>query len=296
MKAQREAWRSRLPKLRAPIEQTAKNCVGHDMAVYSMALAYRGLFALLPFALLLVSALSFLRADAFLLWLAGLGPSGLRGPLPDLVRWLEEDVLGQTQGGLLTIGTILAFWSVAMGARILMRALNAVNEAQETRPAWKRTAASVTVAPALALVVISSVTLMLVTSRAAAWVSAWVGLDAAFVFLWGLLRVPVALLLLSLVVSLVYRFAPDARLTLRSVVPGAVLAVALWALASAAFAAGLLLFPDYGAVYGSLGASISLLLYLYVSAAALLLGAEVNATLRSRQDRVRAGPGGSLSA
>ena len=94
-----------------------------------------------------------------------------------------------------------------------------------------------------------------------------------------------ALLLLSLVVSLVYRFAPNARLTLRSVAPGAILAVALWALASAAFAVGLRLFPDYGAVYGSFGAAISLLLYLYVSAAALLLGAEVNAAaLRARPD------------
>jgi uncharacterized BrkB/YihY/UPF0761 family membrane protein len=96
---------------------------------------------------------------------------------------------------------------------------------------------------------------------------------------WGLLRIPVALLLLSLVVSAVYRFATNANPPLRSVVPGAFLAVALWALASLAFAFGLTLFPSFGAVYGSLGAAISLLLYLYVSAAALLLGAEVNAAM-----------------
>jgi uncharacterized BrkB/YihY/UPF0761 family membrane protein len=81
-------------------------------------------------------------------------------------------------------------------------------------------------------------------------------------------------------VGVVYRYAPDVDLPPRSVVPGALLAVSLWALASLAFALGLLLFPDYGAVYGSLGAAISLLLYLYVSAAALLLGAEVNAAVR----------------
>ena len=68
---------------------------------------------------------------------------------------------------------------------------------------------------------------MLVTSRAMAWISSWAGLDAVFVFLWGLLRVPVALLLLCLVVSVVYRLAPSKRLTLRSVVPGALPAVAL---------------------------------------------------------------------
>ena len=280
-------WWSRASGLRALAERSVKGFVRHDMAVYAMALAYRGLFALLPFALFLVAVLSFLRVDAVLLWLAGLGPPGLRGPLPDLIRWLEEGVLGRTEGGILAAGILLALWSVSMGARVLTKALNAVFEVEETRPAWKRTLASVTVAPALALAVTAAAALMLATSRAAAWVSSWVGLDAAFVFLWGLLRVPAALLLLSLVVGAVYLLAPAGRRTLRSVVPGALLAVALWALASLAFAFGLLLFPDYGAVYGSFGAAISLLLYLYVSAAVLLLGAEVNAATSGGPDRGR---------
>jgi membrane protein len=244
-----------------------------------MALAYRGLFALLPFAVFLVAVLSFLRVDAILLWLAEQGPPGLRGPLPKLIEWLEDGVLGQTQGGILAVGITLAFWSVSMGARVLTKALNAVFEVEETRPAWKRVAASFAFAPALALAVIVAVGLILVTSRAMAWISSWAELDAVFVLLWGLLRIPVALLLLSLVVSTVYRFAPSKRLTLRSVVPGALLAVVLWALASLAFAFGLTHFPDYGAVYGSFGAAISLLLYLYVSAGVVLLGAEVNAAM-----------------
>jgi membrane protein len=195
-------------KLAALAERALRSFVRHNMAVYAMALAYRGLFALLPFALFLVAVLSFLRVDALLIWLAELGPPGLRGPLPDLIRWLEEGVMGQTEGGLLAIGVALAFWSVAIGARILTRILNAVFEVEETRPAWKRTAASVTIAPALALAVTAAVALMLVTSRAAAWLASWIGLDAIFALLWGLLRIPAALLLLSLVVGAVYRYAP----------------------------------------------------------------------------------------
>jgi membrane protein len=87
------------------------------MAVYSMALAYRGLFALLPFAVFLVAVLGFLRVKALLLWLAGLGPSGPRGPLPEAIGWLEDGVLGRAQGGILAIGVILAFWSVSMARR-----------------------------------------------------------------------------------------------------------------------------------------------------------------------------------
>lgn len=215
--------------------------------------------------------------DAVLIWLSKQGPPGLSGQFPELISGLEDGVLGQTQGGLLAGGIALAFWSVTMGARILTKAMNAVYEIRETRPAWKRIGASLALAPALALAGIVAVGLMLATSRTVVWAASLLGLDEIFVVVWSLLRIPIALLLLSFVVSIVYRFAPNKHLTPRSLMPSALLAVALWALASLAFAFVLPLFPDYGAVYGSLGAAISLLLYLYVSSIAVLLGAEINA-------------------
>jgi membrane protein len=60
-------------------QRAEKGFARHDMAVYAMALAYRGLFALLPFAVFLVAVLSFLRADADLLWLAEQRAPGLSG-------------------------------------------------------------------------------------------------------------------------------------------------------------------------------------------------------------------------
>ncbi len=90
-----------------------------------------------------------------------------------------------------------------------------------------------------------------------------------------------ALLLLAPVVAAVYRYAPNAvGLTFRSVLPGAVVAVLSWALVSLVFSFFLTVFPVRGVAYGSLGTAISLLLYLYFSAAVLLFGAELNAKLR----------------
>lgn len=105
------------------------------------------------------------------------------------------------------------------------------------------------------------------------------GLDEAFVSLWTLLRWPTAILLLALVVAAVFRYAPVADLSFPSVLPGALVAVISWALASLALSFLLRVLPDYGAIYGGLGTAISLLLYLYFSAAVLLFGAEVNAEL-----------------
>lgn len=266
-------------KLWRLVERSARNFSRHDMAVYSMALAYRGLLALFPFALFLVAVVSFLRVGAVLRWLAEQGPPGIRGGLPPPAEDLLGQTLGTDQGGLLSFGVVVAFWSVSMGARILTRALNAVLEVEETRPPWKRVVSSLTFAPGLALAGICAVGLMLATSRTALWVAGWVGLDEAFVLLWTLLRWPTALLLLALVVAAVYRYSPNADLPFRSVLPGAVFAVTSWALASLAFSLLLGVLPDYGAIYGGLGTAISLLLYLYFSAAVLLFGAELNAEM-----------------
>ena len=267
-------------ELRRLVESSVRSFSRHDMAVYAMALAYRGLLALFPFAIFLVAVVSFLRVDAVLGWLAEQGPPGLRDDdVPQLVSSLLEQVLGEDQGGLLSFGIVVAFWSVSMGARLLARALNAVLEVEETRPPWKRAAYSLIFAPGLALAGVTAVSLMLVTSRAIVWLASWVSLDGAFVPLWTLLRWPTALLLLVLVVAAVYRYAPDSDLSFRSVLPGALVAVVSWALASLAFSFVLGVFPDLGATYGSLGTAISLLLYLYFSAAVLLFGAELNAEL-----------------
>ena len=279
--ASAKLWGTRHRKLRGVIERSVRSFARHDMSVYATALAYRGLFALFPFAMFLVAVVGFLRVDAALEWLAEQGPPGIQGEVPQPVASLLGQALGQDNGWLLLVGIALAFWSVSIGALFLTKALNAVFEVRETRPPWMRVAYSLTFAPGLALAAVVAVTLMLVTSRAAAWLAGWVGLDEAFVILWTLLRWPTALLLLALVVAAVYRYAPNTDLTFRSVLPGAVVAVLSWTLASLAFSFVLGVFPVHGVAYGGLGTAISLLLYLYFSVAVLLFGAELNAELRS---------------
>ncbi len=283
-----------LAGLRELVSDVARSFFRHDGTTYAMALAFRGLLALFPFALFLVALLGFLRVDAILGWLADQGPAGLQSRVPEPVDGLLEQAVYEDRGGLLFFGIVVAFWSVSAGARLLAKALNEIFEVEERRPGWKRAVSSLTFAPGLALAGAVAVGLMLFTSRAIAWLAGWVGLEEDFVFLWTLLRVPVALLLLALIVSVIYRFAPNVGLPFRALAPGAVLAVVLWAIASSVFAFALSKFPDYGAAYGGISAAISLLVYLYLSAIIVLLGAEVNAAIH-RQSSNREGSGGQAA-
>ena len=177
----------------------------------------------------------------------------------------------------------------------MTEAFNAVYEVPETRRWWKVSALSLAFGPILALMVIVSVGLMLIGPQLVERIAALVGLDEVFVSLWEWLRFPVALTLLAVVLSLVYRFGPDARQRFRSVVLGAVLAVVLWAISSVGFSFYLANFADYGVTYGSLGAAVGLLYYLYLSASVVLLGAEINAAIyHEAQNRmIQAGNKGS---
>jgi membrane protein len=113
-----------------------------------------------------------------------------------------------------------------------------------------------------------------------------IGLDKLFVYLWGWLRFPVALFILAVVLAIVYRYGPDAKQRFRYVAVGAALAVVAWAISSVGFSFYLANFANYGVTYGSLGAAVGLLFYLYLTASVVLVGAEINATIyHSAPDR-----------
>jgi membrane protein len=267
------------------------------MPTRASALAYQGLFALFPFVISLGVLLVVLQIDVsfdrLIEQVRSPPPQQLPGPLEPVLEQaqssLPEEALvpvvqslvaqGQevAESKLLPFGIVFfAVWSASGLAWTLLEALNVVHGAEETRPLWRRVALSVVFAPVLAVMVISGVGLLLIGQQLAEWLAGRIGLDETFVALWWWLRLPIALFLLMLVVSAIYHFVPNTDRPLRFVASGAVIAVLAWALASLGFSFYLSNFANYGAIYGSLGTAVALLVYLYLSAAVLLLGAEVN--------------------
>src|SRR5215204_4841436 len=270
--------------------------IEHRMATYAAALAYRGLFGLFPFVLILVVLVGALGFPGFFdramdqarTQSSGYVPQQLE-PVVEQAREQVQPLVGmieraeeQAGGKLLFFGVAVALWSVSAVARTLTEAFNVAYQVAETRRWWKQLVLSLAFGPILALVVIVSVALMLVGPQLVGSIAALVDLDELFVRLWGWLRFPVALLLLAVVLSVVYHFGPNAKQRFRTVVPGAALSVVLWAISSVGFSIYLANFANYGVTYGSLGAAVGLLFYLYLCASVVLLGAELNAAIYHR--------------
>jgi len=267
--------------------------IEHRMATYAAALAYRGLFGLFPFVLILVVLVGALGFPVFFdramdqarTQSSGYVPQQLE-PVVEQAREQVKPLVGmieraeeQAGGKLLFFGVAVALWSVSAVARTLTEAFNVACQVAETRRWWKQLVLSLAFGPVLALVVIVSVALMLVGPQLVGSIAALVDLDELFVRLWGWLRFPIALLLLAVVLSVVYRFGPNAKQRLRTLVPGAALSVVLWAISSVGFSFYLANFANYGVTYGSLGAAVGLLFYLYLCASVVLFGAELNAAI-----------------
>ena len=255
----------------------------HYMSSWAAALAYHALFAIVPFLALLVLLLWLLGIGNFFIeWLTDQTSSALQGSSAEAVeRWIEQSAYQDLGGWIsITIVTIsIAVWSVSSGIRTLTRALNTAYEVEETRPSWKRYGVSFFYALGLAVMVILGSALLLIGPELIGKVVGLVGLDEMFISLWTWLRLPVALVLLMLAVSIVYWAVPNVNYPYRLITPGAALAVIVWILASLGFSFYLSNFANYSAVYGSLGLAFVLLLYFYTSASVLLLGAEVNAAV-----------------
>ena len=280
---------------------SVKGFFEHRMATYAEQLSYRGLFGFFPFIILVFALLALLRVDAVFdrLIEAAMGtpPQQIPEPLEPVaeegrtqagfLRPLIEQAREQAGGGLLSFGLVISLWSVSAVAFTLTEALNAAYGAEETRSRRRRFAFALVFGPFLALAFIIASGLMLIGPRVAGWLAGLAGLDEVWVGLWGWLRFPAALFLLAAVLSVVYRFVPDTDRSFWSATPGALFAVIAWAITSLGFSFFLANFAGHGLTYGSLGTAVGLLVYLYLSASVVLLGAEVNAAAyRLRRGRI----------
>jgi membrane protein len=208
--------------------------------------------------------------------------AAMSGFLPeDARRLLEEQmtrIAGQpsTAGFAAAISIAIALWGGATAMKTLMNALNIIYNEQEKRGFIKLTLAALGLT--LALILIGGVSIGLIVVLPP--LVRTIGLGDAAGTVVTLLRWPLLLVVALVALAVVYRFAPSRdEPQWKWVSAGAVVATLLWVAGSALFAVYVGNFGNYNETYGSLGAVIVLMMWLYISAFVVLLGAEVNAEM-----------------
>ncbi len=170
----------------------------------------------------------------------------------------------------------------------LAQALNAAYDVAETRPWWKVRLISIALTVALSLLIISALVIVLYGGRFGVSAATLIHEGREFAFVWRILQWPIALAFVFVAFDMIYRFVPNVRFKRegkrlprsdfrrRWFSPGVMIALILWLLVSLMFRLYLHFFNSYSATYGSLGALIILMLWFYLTGAAILFGGEIN--------------------
>ncbi len=217
----------------------------------------------------------------------------LQGVVPrETISLLQESLNRslENQGGgvlMIVIGIVLALWTATGAMTGLMRGLNRVYDRKETRNFLKQRIAALQMLACL-LVAFGLVFALLVLGPAISdWVGDALGLETMFGWIWWTAQWPILIGGLLAAFAVILYLGPNVdHPRWRFLTPGAAVAVVIWLAASGLFALYVSLFSSYNKTWGSLAAVIIMLTWLWLSALAILFGAEVNAEAeRSRELR-----------
>jgi membrane protein len=249
---------------------------------HAAALTYYALMSLFPLLLLAVSFLGLLGEypatyNSIVHYLRGVVPASTLTPLSEAVRAALRSK--GTAFAALAVGALVALYGATGYLEAARRAFNVVFEAHHGRSFVRRKLTDVASTGALMALVLATVLAMFAGSGVARDIF---GPGAATV--WRIIRWPAALISALVLFSFLYFVTPDVeQRAFRWVTPGAAAGVIAWVLASAGFSAFLAHFSNYNVTYGSFAAAIILLVWLWLTNVALLLGAELNAEIERQK-------------
>jgi membrane protein len=260
------------------VKRTMNEFSEDDVLGLSAQMAYYFLFALAPaivFVIAIMSYLPFSSIQELIDSLSGFAPTAV----VDILRDQLTNIAQGEHTGALTFGFLVALWSSSAAMVSVITALNRAYDIEDERPWWKVRLSAILLTIGVALFIILAFAFVVIGPTFIDRIASMVGLGPTFAAVWNIARWPIALALVALGVGLMYYFAPDADQDWEWITPGAVLATVVWLVASLGFKFYVANFADYNASYGSLGGVIILMLWFYISAMAILLGAEMNAEI-----------------
>ena len=261
------------------IARTGREMIADNCLNLAAQLAYYFFLALFPALLFLVAIISFIPVQNLLETITG---TLARVAPSEVITIIQDQVLKiahEKNGGLLTLGMLGTIWSTSSGVNAIIDTLNQAYDIQEGRPWWKVKLIALGLTLALAAFIVISFVLVIAGPTLAEKVAVWFHLGPAFEWTWKILQWPVVFALVSVAVAMIYYYAPDAEQDWIWITPGSIVATALWLLISLGFKFYVSNFGSYNATYGAIGGVIVLMLWFYVSALAVLAGAELNAEI-----------------
>ena len=246
------------------------------------ALSYYFVMALFPALIFLSAIVAFLPAaglfDQTLDLMGRFVPAEGMG----LVRKVLSDAVTPNRGSFLSFGFLATLWTASGGFAAAIEALNVAYDVAETRPFWKTRLLAMLLAVVIGLLLLVALFVMILGPHFGQWLATRMYLSRVWLRIWPYIHWFISVGFTVLAVEALYFLAPNVKQRFRATLPGAILSVAFWIGLSYLLGVYFRTFANFNHTYGTLGAGIALMVWLYWTGFAMLVGAELNAELAKR--------------
>ena len=276
----------------ATLKRTLKEFQEDNMSDWAAALTYYGLLSLFPALIALVSIIGLFgdpqkTTQTITDMVTQLGPQSAADTFAGPVKSITAN--RGAAGILFFVGLGLALWSASGYIGAFMRAANIVYETPEGRPFWKLRPLQLLVTLVMILLLAAVLLGLVLTGPVVSAVAGPLGIGSTAQTVFNIAKWPIMLIAVILMFAVLFHAAPNVKLPgFKWVTPGAILALVVWIVASVVFAFYVANFGSYDKTYGALGGVVILLMWMWLTNVALLLGMELNAE-RERSRELAAG-------
>jgi membrane protein len=267
------------PRIKHALALTYGDVTRKHTLQMAAALSYYFVLSLFPALILLSAVVAFLPLPDLFSQALGLMARFLPPDSMGLVRRVLSDVITPNRGTFLSLGILGTVWTASGGFAAAIEALNIAYDVEDDRPFWKTRPLAVGLASLTGGLMLVALSVMIVGPRFGEWLAARVHLSYLFVLLWPYIHWSIAIGFTILAVEALYFLAPNVKQRFMATLPGAILAVGCWIALSYLLGLYFRHFANFNKTYGTLGAGIALMTWLYWTGFAMLVGAELNSEL-----------------
>ena len=259
--------------------RTVEDVSGKHTLQMAAALSYYYVLSIFPALILLSAIVAYLPVaglfDQAISLMSGFVPPDSM----ELLRKVLSDVVTPNRGTFLSFGLLGTLWAASGGFAAAIEALNIAYEGEEARPFWITRPTAIGLTLLVGALLLIALGVMIVGPEFGTWVSLRLHLSWLFAQAWPYIHWTVSVLFTVLAVEFLYFLAPNVKQRFWSTLPGAVLSVGCWIGLSYALGIYFRSFAHFSKTYGTMGAAIALMVWLYWTSFAMLVGAELNCQL-----------------
>ena len=245
-------------------------------------LTYRLIFALFPFIIFLISMVGYFDIDAETLLEESFAvfPQQIAQIINDVIH----DVVDTRNPSIMSTSLLVSIFTVASGFNSIMRGVNKVYAQEDTRNIIIRWIYSTVLVIALAFAMTSSLLVVIYGDTIHAMINRHFEPNRLFSAIFGFAGLLITITIMLATIILIYRLSLGKKQSIVSLLPGAMLTIAVWAISSSAFNFYINNFSRYSLVYGSIASIFITMLWLNIISATILIGAQTNALLNIRRN------------